>query len=106
MLTTKGKKMDDHKIDVSGFCQLSELSEIIFQKLTKLNIENNRFISVAYNLMMEKYPYLRFGVCQFSEFKEHMKKGIETIRQRLTELKAGDRIFTSVSYDLTIKIEH
>jgi len=105
MSNTKGKKMYDHKIDVSGFCQLSELPEIILQKLAELDIENNRFISVTYNLMMKKYPYLRFGFCQFSKLKEHMKKGIKTIRQRLIESNTGERIFNSVSYDLTIKVE-
>jgi len=97
--------MDKKEIDVRGFCQLSELSEIILQKLTNLNIENNRFISVAYSLIMKRYPYLRFGICQFSEFKKHMENGIETIRQRLIESDTGDRIFNSVSYDLTIKVE-
>jgi len=97
--------MDKNKIDVSGYCQLSELSEIILQKLTELNIENNRFISVTYNLAMEKYPYLRLGFCQFSEFKEHMRKGVKTIRQRLTESNAENNIFTSVSYELVIEVK-
>ncbi|MBA7700959.1 hypothetical protein ES703_109685 [subsurface metagenome] len=97
--------MDKKEIDVSGFCQLSELSEIILQKLTELNIENNRFISVTYNLAMEKYPYLRLGFCKFSRFKKHMKKGIETIHQRLTELNAENHKITSVSYELSIEVE-
>ena len=97
--------MDKKEIPVSGFCQLSDLSEIILQKLTELNIKNNRFISVSYNLAMDKYPYLRLGFCQFSEFKKHMKKGIETIYQRLTESNAENNIFTSVSYELVIEVK-
>ena len=97
--------MDKKEIPVSGFCQLSDLSEIILQKLTELNIKNNRFISVTYNLAMKKYPYLRLGFCQFSEFKEHMKKGVKTIRQRLTESNTKNRIFTSVSYELMIEVK-
>jgi len=97
--------MDKKEVDVSGICQLSELTGIILQKLTELNIENNRFISVTYNLAMEKYPYLRLGFCQFSEFKEHIRKGVKTIHQRLTELKAENHRITSVSYELVVEVK-
>ncbi len=52
-----------------------------------------------------KIDVVHSGYCQFSGFKEHVNKGIENILQKLTESNTENRIFKSVSYELTIKVE-
>ena len=112
MSKTKGKKMVEKEIPVSGSCQLStfrshmnkEMKEIL-QELAELHAKNHNLTLVTYNLVMEKDLYVRTGSCQFSEFEKHMNRGIETILQKLTEINAKNHIDTSVSYELSVKVE-